>query len=153
MPVIRPATEVDIPGILELYQELNTGPYQLTNDRIPSVEECRRVFAEICEIPGHELVVAEESGNIIGTLVLLIVPNLSHGALPWALVENMVVTRAHRHEGVGKSLMEYALQRAREAGCYKTTLSSNKKRRGAHRFYRSVGFEPSAVGFRHYFQR
>ena len=150
MPIIRLATETDIPSILELYQELNTTPYQTRHDRSPSMEECRRVFAEISETPGHELVIAEESGNIIGTLVLLIVPNLSHGALPWALVENMVVTRSHRHQGIGKSLMEYVLKRARDAGCYKTTLNSNKKRRGAHRFYRSVGFESLAIGFRHY---
>lgn len=150
MPVIRLATEADIPCILGLYQELNTPPYQTGHDRSPSMEECRRVFAELSEIPGHELVVAEESGSVIGTLVLLIVPNLSHGALPWALVENMVVTRRYRHCGVGKSLMDYALKRARDAGCYKTTLSSNKKRRGAHRFYRSVGFESLAIGFRRY---
>ena len=150
MPIIRLATEADIPCIIELYQELNTTPYQTRHDRSPSTEECRRVFAEISAFPRHELVVAEESGNVIGTLVLLIVPNLSHGALPWALVENMVVTHRYRHRGVGKMLMDFVLKRARNAGCYKTTLSSNKKRRSAHRFYRSVGFESSAIGFRHY---
>jgi len=102
-------------------------------------------------MPGHELLVAEEDGMVVGTMVLLIVPNLSHGALPWALVENIVVDQRYRRKGLGKLLMEYAIARSKEAGCYKLVLNSNKKRREAHRFYSSLGFKASAHGFRMYF--
>jgi len=147
---VRPATEADVPRILALYQELVITTSDAEQGRIPSLDDCRRVFADISAYPGHELVVAEHGDEVIGTLVLLIVPNLSHGALPWALVENMVVDRRHQRGGVGKALMDYALAHAREAGCYKITLSSNKKRRDAHRFYLAVGFNPTAHGFRRY---
>ena len=83
-------------------------------------------------------------------MVILIVPNLSHGALPWACVENMVVDEGHRRRGVGKLLMDHAFTRAKEAGCYKLQLSSNKERPEAHRFYEEMGLEVRAHGFRRY---
>ena len=82
---VRSATEADVPCILALYQELVITTSDAEQGRIPSLDDCRRVFTDISAYPGHELVVAEHDGAVIGTLVLLIVPNLSHGALPWAL--------------------------------------------------------------------
>jgi GNAT superfamily N-acetyltransferase len=49
-------------------------------------------------------------------------------------------------------LMEYCMKLAKEAGCYKTMLTSDKRRKRAHKFYKSLGFAPSAEGFRYYFQ-
>jgi hypothetical protein len=47
--------------------------------------------------------------------------------------------------------VEHAVSRARESGCYKVQLMSDVRRGEAHSFYRSLGFEPSAHGFRLYF--
>jgi GNAT superfamily N-acetyltransferase len=144
MAIVRLAAEQDVPRILELYDELTEEQHHL------SLDDVQPVFAEIVSTPGHELLVAEEDGVVVGTMVLLVVPNLSHGALPWAIVENMVVDSRYRHRGIGRLLMEYAITSARQAGCYKVQLLSNKKRREAHKFYRSLGFEASAYGFRLY---
>ena len=151
MATIRLATEEDIPCILELYRELAITTSRVELSRSPSLDDYRRVFDEIRSAPGHELLVAEYRGQVVGTMVLLIVPNLSHSACPWALVENLIIEHRHRNRGFGKMLMDYAIARAREAGCYRIVLSSDKRRRNAHRFYRSLGFEPSAYGFRLYF--
>ena len=150
MVIVRTATEEDIPRILELYRELAITTSQAETHQNPSLDEYRRVFAEICAVPGHQLLVAEEDGIVVSTMVLLIVPNLSHGGLPWALIENMVVDQRYHRQGIGRVLMEYAIPQARERGCYKLQLASNKKRDEAHRFYRSLGFEDSAHGFRMY---
>ena len=151
MAIVRPATEADLPRILELYREMTVTTSQAEAGRSPSPEDFRKVYAQICAMPGHDLLVAEEQGEVAGTMVLLIVPNLSHGALPWATVENLVVDRRYQRQGLGKLLMEYAVTLAREAGCYKLQLSSNKKRSEAHHFYRDLGFQASAHGFRLYF--
>lgn len=151
MAIVRTATADDIPRIVELYRELVITTSQIEQGRSPSLDDCRRIFGEICAVPGHELLVVEYEGAVVGTMVFLIVPNLSHGASPWALVENMVIDHRYRGQGLGRLLIDYAIDRAKEAGCYKLTLSSNKKRRDAHRFYRSMGFEDSAHGFRMYF--
>ena len=148
---VRLATEDDIPRILELYRELAIDASGAELRSRCSPDEYRRVFAQIRSMPGHQLLVLEIGGLIVGTTVLLIVPNLGHGALPWAMVENVVVDHRYRHQGYGRLLMEYAVARAREAGCYRLLLSTNKKRRGAHRFYRSLGFDAYGYGFRIYF--
>jgi len=95
--------------------------------------------------------VAEENGEVIGTTVLVILPGMAHGTSPFAVVEYVVVDEKRRSHGIGKLLMEYCLARAKEAGCYKVMLTSDKRRERAHKFYRSLGFETSAEGFRYYF--
>jgi len=151
MAIVRAATEGDIPRILELYRQGAITTSQAEQYRFPSPDDCRRVFAEISSFPGHELLVAENKGEVIGTIVLLIIPNFSHNALPWALVENVAVAQRYRRQGIGKLLIDYAIARAKEANCFRIVLSSDKRRKEAHKFYRSTGFEASALGFRLYF--
>ena len=151
MAIVRVATEEDITRILELYHQLAIYTSQAELRQSPSLDDYRRVFVEICALPGHELLVAEDEGEVVGTMVLLIVPNLSHSALPWALVENIVVDKRCQRQGIGKLLMNYAIARAKETGCFKLVLSSDKRRKEAHQFYRSLGFQASAHGFRLYF--
>jgi GNAT superfamily N-acetyltransferase len=151
MATIRAATGEDIPRILELYEELVTSTAPAETGRTTSLDDYRRIYEQASIIPGHELIVAEKDGEVIGTMVLIIVPNLSHHGLPWAVVENVVTDRRFQRQGIGRSMMEYAIDHAREAGCYKLQLASSKTRHEAHRFYQSLGFEASAHGFRLYF--
>ena len=44
--------------------------------------------------------------------------------------------------------MRYAMDQAREAGCYKLVLSSNMRRERAHAFYESLGFTKHGFSFR-----
>lgn len=148
MATVRTATEKDIPRILELYQQLSFNPGDY---RKAPVADCRRVLTEMSKVPGYQLLVAEEEGEVVGTTVLAILPGFAHGTSPFAVVEYVVVDEKYRSRGIGKLLMEYAVSQARDAGCYKIMLTSDKRRRRAHKFYRSLGFEASAQGFRKYF--
>jgi GNAT superfamily N-acetyltransferase len=143
---IRKAVFRDIPRILELYEQLTEEKQNISQDTI------NQVFAEIEVMPRQAFLVAEKDGRVEGTLFLQIVPNFTHHAHPWAIIENMVVDSACRRQGIGRLLIEKAFALSREAGCYKVQLLSNKKRLEAHRFYHSVGFEDSAMGFRSYLQ-
>jgi len=107
-------------------------------------------MAEILPREGHALLVAEGDGAIVGTLHLVVVPNLTHDGSPWAIVENVVVDEGRRGHGVGRALMEEAERRAREVGCYKVQLLS-ADHRGVQAFYENLGFEPRARGYRKYF--
>jgi hypothetical protein len=89
MAEIRLAKESDIPRILELYHELTIITTQAERSLNTSWDDYRRVFAEISSNPRRELLVAEYQGEVVGTVALFIIPNLSHGATPYALVENL----------------------------------------------------------------
>jgi GNAT superfamily N-acetyltransferase len=74
--------------------------------------------------------------------------NLAHLGAPSAIVEDVVVSPAQRGEGIGKQMMQHAMQRCKQAGCYKMMLSSNLAREQAHRFYEDLGFERHGYSFR-----
>ena len=151
MAEIRLAKESDLPRILELYHELSMITTKAEQRLNTSGDDYRRVFAEISGNPRRELLVAEYDGEVVGTMALFIIPNLSHGATPYALVENLVVNHKYRRRGIGKKLMEYTIARAKQERCHRIELCSSKGRKEAHRLYRSVDFEASAYGFRIWF--
>jgi GNAT superfamily N-acetyltransferase len=148
MAIIRKATEKDIPRLLELYRQLALDPGSYVT---AAPEDCRRVLRQMAKMAGYELLVAEVDGQVQGTLSLAILPAFAHGVSPFAVVEYMVVDEEHRSRGIGRQLMEYAIKKAGEAGCYKIMLSSNKRRQDAHRFYHSLGFNATHEGFHKYF--
>ena len=117
----------------------------------PSDEEYQRVFQEMNSLPNYEFIVAEEVGKVIGTTVLAILPGIAHNVSPFAVIEYVVVDEKHRSKGIGRQMTEYCKSKAKEAGCYKIMLTSDKRRTEAHEFYKSLGFEASAHGFRLYF--
>jgi GNAT superfamily N-acetyltransferase len=66
-------------------------------------------------------------------------------------VEYVVVDEKYRSKGIGKLMMNSVKSLAKSAGCYKIILTSDNRRERAHKFYKSLGFEASAQGFRFYF--
>jgi GNAT superfamily N-acetyltransferase len=144
---IRDATAADLPRILELVAQLSLdAPREELGPPVP--EHYRAAFQAIEADPRQRLLVLEANGRIAGTLVLVVVPNLSHQGRPYALVEDVVVDEAERGAGYGELLMRYAMDAARSAGCYKLVLTSNKRRADAHRFYKRLGLEATSEGFR-----
>jgi len=148
MVIIRTALEKDIPRILELYRQLSFHPEDY---RLPPLDEVRKVFREIGKYTGYKLLVAEDNGEVVGTTVLAVLPGFAHGTSSFAVVEYVVVDEKCRSRGIGKLLIESVKSIAKEAGCYKIMLTSDIRRERAHKFYKSIGFEPSAHGFRFYF--
>ena len=146
---IRRASLGDLDALLRLYEQLSAGNGSVD----PEVAE--QSLVRMLATPNLALLVAEAGGSVVGTVTLVVVPNLTHGAKPWAQVENMVSDAAVRGSGAGRQLIEECLRLAREAGCYKVQLQSGNQRRSpendAHGFYEHLGFAPTSVGFRYYF--
>ena len=144
MVTVRPAVQRDLDALLALYDQLS--PSNAATDRTAA----SRALADMLVAPHVVLLIAEAGGAVIGTATLAIVPNLTHGAAPWAQLENMVVDERHRRAGVGDRLLRAARDEAWARGCYKVQLQSANERTGAHGFYARFGFRPSSVGFRLY---
>lgn len=147
--MIRAAIRSDLGALLRLLAWLSDDT-EAHSVRMSSASV--RAWTRIEADPDRTLLIAERRGELIGTLDLLIVPNLTHAARSWAIVENVVVSPQHRRLGIGRALVEDALNRAQEAGCYKVQLLSRQDRAEAHTFYRALGFETCAQGFRRYLQ-
>jgi GNAT superfamily N-acetyltransferase len=91
-------------------------------------------------------------GEVVGIVTLLVMPNLGYDCHPSAFIEAMVVAEPHRRRGVGRLLVERLLADAAAASCRKVQLLTHKRHAhdGAHAFYRALGFEAEAEGFRLY---
>lgn len=142
--LVRRAGQADLPAILELYAQpgMNAG-------EVISLDTAAAIWRRMAAYPDYGLYVATAADDraVVGTFALLVMDNLAHGGAPSAVVEDVCVDERRRGRGIGRAMMTFAMERAREAGCYKLSLSSNQARAGAHAFYRALGFEQHGVSF------
>ncbi len=132
----REAQRDDLTAVLTLHAQPD-----LDDGQTLPLAEAERLFARMQSYPDYRLYVAVHAGEIIGTFAVLIMENLAHMGAPSAVIEDVAVAPAWHRRGVGTEMMNCALRLAAEKGCYKATLSSSLKRRNAHAFYESLGFE------------
>jgi len=142
-PVIRPAKPADLQGVLALYAQPD-----LDAGKVLPIGTAEQLLARFDDYPDYTLYVAERAGEIVGTFALLVMHNLGHLGAPSAIVEDVAVAPTFQGQGIGKAMMQFALDLAREKDCYKLMLSSNAKRTSAHAFYESLGFERHGFSFR-----
>ena len=138
---IRAAVETDLPSILVLYSEVG-------DTQVLSTDQAHAIFERMKTYPDYHVYAATKEDVIIGTFALLIMDNLAHRGAPSGVVEDVVGSSAWQGQGIGKQMVQFAMERCRERGCYKMALLSNLKREAAHRFYDSLGFERHGYSFR-----
>ena len=137
-PVIRPATSEDLAGVLALYRQLNP------DDPVLDVASAGPVWAAVLGSGLTTPFVAEIEGRLVSSCTLAIVPNLSRGARPYGVIENVVTDEGHRRAGLGRAVLEAALDKAWAADCYKVLLATGSRRESTLRFYEGVGFTRDA---------
>lgn len=129
--MFREARPDDLPGILRLYRQLHPA------DADP--DDAADVLARILATAGLHLFVLERDGAVVATTYLNVVPNLTRGGAPYAVVENVVVEESLRGTGLGTAAMAGTLAAAWAAGCYKVMLQTGSRTPSTHAFYRSCG--------------
>ncbi len=143
-PLVRAARADDVERVVQL---IDFGSLVPGKEQPSQLAPYAAALAEIEDGPGGVLV-AELDGEVVGVCQLIVFRHLqSRGGL-CAEIESVHVHPEHRGRGIGHVLMEAAIGRARDLGCYRVQLSSNLARPEAHRFYVSLGFEPSHRGFK-----
>jgi GNAT superfamily N-acetyltransferase len=140
----RPATRDDLPAVMALLADDEIAQARGGYDGVLP----EQAFAEIDADPRNELVVADESGTIVGTCQLTFIPGLSRGGAERMTIEAVRVRSDRRGVGLGRQMMAYALGRARTRGCAIAQLTTDKRRTDAHRFYESLGFVASHEGMK-----
>lgn len=105
-------------------------------------------FQAVTADPRNELVVAEIDGEVAGTLQLTYIPGLSRKGTERAQIEAVRVAAPYRSRGLGRQMIGWAVDRARERGCGLVQLTSDKRRTDAIRFYESLGFARTHEGMK-----
>ena len=108
MVVIRECREQDLAGLLGLYAEFRPRDPVLT----PSV--ARGALRQLLAEPGVRLLVAEVEGQLAATCQLGVIPTLTNGGRPFAIIEHVVTASAFRRQGLSQQVLAQALTLAWE---------------------------------------
>ena len=138
---IREASTDDLGRLLELY-------LHLTPSNVPfSSVMAENIFSSFLQYEGSVILLGEIGGELVSSCTLVVVPNLTRGGTPYALVENVVTHADHRCQGYGKSVLDAATKHAWGFDCYKVMLMTGSKETATLAFYERAGFKQSKTGF------
>lgn len=146
----RQATREDLPEIVRMLADDFLGATREKFEN-PLPESYLKAFAEIDADKNNELIVAELDGAIVGSLQITFTPSISFQGGKRAGVESVRVDAKYRGRGIGKELMLWAINHAKEENCIAMQLTTNSDRAEAHRFYENLGFKGTHLGMKLYF--
>jgi len=140
---IDDVTEADLPAIRPLLAELIATLDDSSGfDVDRAMENCRALLAR----PDHHLMLARCQGLACGFVHLTTRQSILHDR-PSGVIDELVVSRDFRGQGIGRLLMDAAVGRCRDLGCCEVEVSTESANRRAQEFYRKRGFSDEGVLF------
>ena len=134
---VRPARPDDVPALVHLFKQLG-----YTTD-----ESTLRVQLQQFRSGAAHALVAELASHALAGLATVAVHPRLYSRAPSAQLTALVTERCARRHGVGRALARAAADIAREAGCEKLYVRTNRRRQESPPFYRSLGFEETHFTF------
>jgi GNAT superfamily N-acetyltransferase len=134
--VIRDLGRNDLELLLALYGHLHQH-----DDPLPDRSAVTDVWRTIEGDPAQIYMGAFLGESLVAACNAAIVPNLTRGARPYAVIENVVTDAAYRRRGIGTRVLRALLDRCWSRNCYKIMLMSSAGRAEIHEFYESLGFD------------
>jgi len=145
--IFRRAVKADLPAIVRMLADDELGS-QREKYQEPLPESYFMAFEQIDQDSNHELIVAENDGEVIGTLQLIFLPSISFQGGLRSQVESVRVDKKFQNQKIGSQLMEHAIQIAKSRGAHVMQLTTHNTRKDAHRFYERLGFKGSHLGMK-----
>jgi GNAT superfamily N-acetyltransferase len=139
--VIRTAEPADLPALQDLYRHLFPDDAPCPNAKAADILDKLRSFE------GSAVLIGLLGNDLVASCTVIVIPNLTRGGTPYALIENVVTDTRHRNRGLGKAILKAAVDRAWAAGCYKAMLMTGSRKPSTLAFYEAAGFEQSKTGF------
>jgi RimJ/RimL family protein N-acetyltransferase len=146
---IRPATPADAAALVELAREIGAEPQGWlisTRDWRGAGQE-RRYLRSIRRSRDAAVFVAEAGEQIVGRLSVGRDP---HPASSHVADLGLMVAKSHRRRGIGRALLEQAVEWARGAGVSKLELHVFPHNEPAIQLYERFGFRREGFRERHY---
>jgi GNAT superfamily N-acetyltransferase len=156
MITFRKAKKEDVSKIVEMIADDELGK-QRENFQIPLPQEYLKAFEEINADKNQELIVVEDEGidkksEIIGTLQLSFIQYLTYRGGIRAQIEAVRIRKDKRGLGIGKTMFEWAINRAKQRNAHVLQLTTDKKRPQAIKFYEDLGFKSTHEGMKMHFE-
>lgn len=143
---IRRAKEADIPKLIDLLEQVLLVHHKVRPDLFQEkgVKYTESELAELVADDSRPIFVYEdESGIVLGHMFTVIeeshAPKVAHKTL---FIDDLCVDEAARGQKIGEQLYRFALQYAKEIGCYNLTLNVWSANKSAVRFYERQGLTP-----------
>ncbi|MBW3604512.1 MAG: GNAT family N-acetyltransferase [Actinobacteria bacterium] len=146
---IRNATRDDVAAVVRLLAADQLGAQREDADG-PLDPAYLDGFAAIDEDANNRLVVLVDGDEVIGALQLTFIPSLTFRGGWRAQIEAVRVAADRRGSGAGRRMLQWAIDTARDHGCFLVQLTTNTQRRDARRFYESLGFTATHLGMKLY---
>lgn len=148
---IRKATANDVSAIVQMIADDDLGKTR-ENFQTQLPKEYIMAFENINADKNQELIVVEnERAALIGTLQLSFIQYLTYCGGIRAQIEGVRILKAYRGKGIGETLFEWAITRAKERKAHVLQLTTDKKRRETLRFYEKLGFKATHEGMKLHF--
>lgn len=149
----RTATRTDLPAILAMLADDQLGAtrevWGAAGSGATTVDPAyAAAFDQIDADPRNSLIVADRAGEVVGTMQLTYIPGLSRRGGERLQIEAVRVRTDQRGRGLGREMIQWAIDQARARGCRLVQLTTDKRRADAHRFYASLGFTASHEGMK-----
>ena len=143
----RPAVEDDLVAIVTLLADDELAAAR-EDTSIPLDPRYRAAFAAIAADPNQLLLVATDGDTVVGCLQISVIPGLSRKGMVRGQIESVRVASGHRGGGIGRAMIEFAVDECRRRACGSVQLTTDKSRHAAHRFYERLGFVASLEGMK-----
>ena len=148
----RKATENDVSIIVEMITDDELGKKR-ENFQNPLPKEYIKAYEKINSDENQELIVVEnKNSEIIGTLQLSFIQYLTYQGGIRAQIEAVRIRKDKRGLGIGKTMFEWAINRAKERNAHLLQLTTDKKRPKAIKFYEDLGFKTTHEGMKIHFE-
>lgn len=138
---IANAQEQDIEGMADLLLSLFDQEADFAPDRAKQVAGLRLIMAEP---KTGQLFAARAQGKVVGMVSLLFTVSTALGK-PVCWLEDMVVSKDARGQGLGSKLLNHAVAYAKDQGFGRITLLTDLANKDAQRFYARHGFSHSEM--------
>ena len=117
---------------------------QLTDAQIISFIDFKNIIENLHN--DHNIFLLKRDTNIIGSITLLIEQKLIHNGKCVAHIEDFVIDKNYRKQGISYLLLNHVKKLAKERNCYKIILDCNEK---LCNFYEKHEFNNSGICMRY----
>jgi ribosomal protein S18 acetylase RimI-like enzyme len=139
--IIRKAKEADLTALENLISELiDSMGTREGIDLSMAIKNCRKFIND----NNSYLAVAEKNRDIIGFINFTMRQTVLHYGGS-GLIDELVVGGNYRGKGIGKMLMNFAIEKCKELGCCEVEVSTESTNTKAREFYKSYGFEETGI--------